>query len=187
MADIVRDVFLAFARVHLLHHAAEKPIYGMEMMEELGRHGYRLSPGTLYPIFAGLVDAGFLRSDPVVVEGKVRKYYSITPGGRKALAKFKEKIRGARRGAVWRSRAARSSQDAKQSQDARQSQDAKQSQDGPETCRSPSHGEKTKLIWSIEDARAAHVLGGSSRTRSASCSARTGLGRSHARPRPSVG
>ena len=93
MADIVRDVFLAFARVHLLHHAAEKPIYGMEMMEELGRHGYKLSPGTLYPIFAGLVDAGFLRCEPVVVEGKVRKYYSITPGGRKALAKFKEKIR----------------------------------------------------------------------------------------------
>lgn len=93
MADIVRDVFLAFVRVHLLHHAAEKPIYGMEMMEELGRHGYKLSPGTVYQIFGGLVDAGFLRSDPVVVEGKVRKYYSITPAGRKALAEFKEKIR----------------------------------------------------------------------------------------------
>lgn len=93
MADIVRDVFRAFVRVHLLHHAAEKPIYGVEMMEELGRHGYRLSPGTLYPIFAGLVEAGFLRSDPVVVEGKVRKYYSITSPGRKALADFKEKIR----------------------------------------------------------------------------------------------
>ncbi|HXX11952.1 MAG TPA: PadR family transcriptional regulator [Burkholderiales bacterium] len=93
MADIVRDVFLAFVRVHLLHHAADKPIYGVEMMEELGRHGYKLSPGTLYPIFAGLVEAGFLRSDSVVVEGKVRKYYSITSGGRKALAEFKEKIR----------------------------------------------------------------------------------------------
>ena len=93
MADIVRDVFLAFVRVHLLHHAAEKSIYGMEMMDELGRHGYKLSPGTLYPIFGGLVDAGFLRSDPVVVEGKVRKYYSITPSGRKALAEFKGKIR----------------------------------------------------------------------------------------------
>ena len=93
MADIVRDVFLAFVRVHLLHHAAEKPIYGMEMMEELGRHGYKLSPGTLYPIFAGLVEAGFLRSNQMVVEGKVRKYYSITSGGRKALAEFKEKIR----------------------------------------------------------------------------------------------
>ena len=34
-----------------------------------------------------------MRSDPVVVEGKVRKYYSITSGGRKALAEFKEKIR----------------------------------------------------------------------------------------------
>jgi len=93
MADIVRDVFLAFVRVHLLHHAAEKPIYGVAMMEELSRHGYKLSPGTLYPIFAGLVEAGFLRSDAVVVEGKVRKYYSITSGGRKALAEFKEKIR----------------------------------------------------------------------------------------------
>jgi len=93
MADIVRDVFLAFVRVHLLHHAVEKPIYGVEMMEELSRHGYKLSPGTLYPIFAGLVEAGFLRSDAVVVEGKVRKYYSITSGGRKALAEFKEKIR----------------------------------------------------------------------------------------------
>jgi DNA-binding PadR family transcriptional regulator len=93
MADIVRDVFLAFVRVHLLHHAAEKPIYGMEMMEELGRHGYKVSPGTLYPIFGGLVDAGFLRSDSMVVEGKVRKYYTITPQGDKALAEFKRKIR----------------------------------------------------------------------------------------------
>ena len=93
MADIVRDVFLAFVRVHLLHHASEEPIYGMEMMEELARHGYRLSPGTLYPIFRGLVDAGFLRCDSVVVAGKVRKYYRITPGGRKALTEFKEKIR----------------------------------------------------------------------------------------------
>jgi DNA-binding PadR family transcriptional regulator len=94
MADIVRDVFLAFVRVHLLHHAAEKPIYGMEMMEELGRHGYRLSPSTLYPIFSGLVEAGFLRSEPVVVEGKVRKYYRITPSGRKALAEFLQSQRG---------------------------------------------------------------------------------------------
>lgn len=93
MADIVRDVFIAFVRVHLLHHASEESIYGVQMMEELARHGYRVSPGTLYPIFRGLVDAGFLRSESVVVDGKVRKYYSITPGGRKALAEFKDKIR----------------------------------------------------------------------------------------------
>ena len=93
MADIVRDVFIAFVRVHLLHHASEESIYGVQMMEELARHGYRVSPGTLYSIFRGLVDAGFLRSQSVVVDRKVRKYYSITPGGRKALAEFKDKIR----------------------------------------------------------------------------------------------
>jgi hypothetical protein len=47
MADIVRDVFLGFVRVHLLHHASRAPIYGLRMIEELGRHGYSLSPGTL--------------------------------------------------------------------------------------------------------------------------------------------
>ena len=52
-----------------------------------------MGPGTLYPIFAGLTEAGFLRVDPIVVEGKVRKNYSITSSGPKALADFKEKIR----------------------------------------------------------------------------------------------
>jgi PadR family transcriptional regulator PadR len=92
MADIVRDVFMAFVRVHLLHHASEEPIYGLAMIEELARHGYRLSPGTLYPIFRGLEDAGFLRSEPVVVAGKVRKYYRITGAGRRALEELKAKI-----------------------------------------------------------------------------------------------
>jgi DNA-binding PadR family transcriptional regulator len=93
MPDIVRDVFTAFVRVHLLHHASEQPIYGVAMIDELARHGYRLSPGTLYPIFRGLEEAGFLRSEPAVVDGKVRKYYRITAAGRSALEGFKTKIR----------------------------------------------------------------------------------------------
>jgi len=93
MADIVRNVFMAFVRVHLLHHASEQPVYGLAMIDELARHGYSLSPGTLYPIFRGLEQAGFLRSEPVVVAGKVRKYYSITTAGREALEGFKAKIR----------------------------------------------------------------------------------------------
>ena len=70
MADIIRDVFLAFVRVHLLHHASEGPIYGLQMMEELGRHGYTLSPGTLYPIFHSLEEGGLLESQSTVVDGK---------------------------------------------------------------------------------------------------------------------
>ena len=34
----MRDVLLAFARVHVLHHAAEERIFGAGMMEELHRH-----------------------------------------------------------------------------------------------------------------------------------------------------
>lgn len=93
MNDIFRDIFLAFVRVHLLHHAAEGPIYGLAMIEELARHGYELSPGTLYPTFHELEAAGFLTGERQTVNGKVRKYYRITEAGREALARLQPKIR----------------------------------------------------------------------------------------------
>jgi len=37
-------------RPHILHRAAEEPIFGLGMAEELARHGYRISPGTLYSL-----------------------------------------------------------------------------------------------------------------------------------------
>ncbi|MBI3915646.1 MAG: helix-turn-helix transcriptional regulator [Betaproteobacteria bacterium] len=89
---IIRDVFVAFMRVHLLHHAAKAPIFGLEMIEELRRHGYKLSPGTLYPILHGLESAGLVRSRTEVVNGKMRKYYSATAKGRRALAEARQKI-----------------------------------------------------------------------------------------------
>ncbi len=90
---ITRDVFLAFVRVHVLHHAAEGPVFGLEMIEELRRHGYAISPGTIYPILHGLHKAGCLRSKHEVVNGKRRKYYVATPKGRRALAEVRKKIR----------------------------------------------------------------------------------------------
>jgi PadR family transcriptional regulator PadR len=91
--SIVRGVFLAFVRVHVLHHAAEERIFGLEMIEELRRHGYTLSPGTLYPIFHGMAKTGYLRSANEVVNGKLRKYYEATPKGRRLLKQVKGKIR----------------------------------------------------------------------------------------------
>jgi PadR family transcriptional regulator PadR len=93
MNDIFRDIFVAFVRVHLLHHAAEGPIYGLEMIEELARHGYELSPGTSYPIFHALEAAGYLTCDQQTVNGKIRKYYQITNAGREALSRLRPKIR----------------------------------------------------------------------------------------------
>lgn len=93
MDDIFRDIFLAFVRVHLLYHAAEGPIYGLEMIQELARHGYEMSPGTLYPIFHSLEAAGYLTHERQAVNGKVRKYYRITPQGREMLTRLRPKIR----------------------------------------------------------------------------------------------
>ena len=90
---VLRDIFLAFVRVHLLHHAAADRIYGLAMIEELRRHGYQMSPGTLYPILHGLEERGYLKSEQEVANGKVRKYYRITTAGRSLLGQLRIKIR----------------------------------------------------------------------------------------------
>jgi DNA-binding PadR family transcriptional regulator len=92
MGDIFRDTFLGFVRVHVLYHASKGRIFGVEMIEELREHGYRLSPGTMYPILHALEKAGYLRTDPQVVEGRLRKYYRITPSGRKVLELLRARI-----------------------------------------------------------------------------------------------
>lgn len=80
-------------RLHILHHAGREPVFGLGMIEELGRHGYRLSPGTLYPIMHGLENKGLLRSKEQQVGGKIRRVYSATPVGQKALSNAKQKVR----------------------------------------------------------------------------------------------
>jgi len=89
---ILRKIFLGFIQVHILHHAAAEPIYGSWMIDELSRHGYDISAGTLYPIFHNLEKNGLLTSEKVLVSGKFRKYYSITPDGEETLKKAREKI-----------------------------------------------------------------------------------------------
>jgi PadR family transcriptional regulator, regulatory protein PadR len=89
---IIRDVFLAFVRVHVLHHAAKEHIFGVEMMDELKRHGYDISPGTLYPMLHTLETSGMLISTQEVVDGKVRKYYRTTKAGDALLGELRAKI-----------------------------------------------------------------------------------------------
>lgn len=90
---MLRDFFLGFVKIHILHHAAYAPVYGVALIEELKRHGYEISPGTLYPILHNLEAAGYLIREKRVVGGKVRKYYSITDEGRAALAEARRQIR----------------------------------------------------------------------------------------------
>ena len=88
-----RQLFLGFIRTHILFHAAEAPTCGVEITEELARHGYRLSPGTLYPTLHSLAADGYLRCVPKLESGRVRKYYTITPHGRWALGEAKKRLK----------------------------------------------------------------------------------------------
>src|SRR5580700_681275 len=80
-----RDLYSGLIRLHILHHAVEGPIFGLAMAEELARHGYRISLGTLYPLLHGLEKKGYLRSAEKRNGRSIRKVYRATSLGRKAL------------------------------------------------------------------------------------------------------
>lgn len=81
---VVREFLLAFWKIHILHHAAERGIYGHWMLEELHHHGYRLSPGTLYPMLARMAKRGWLRATEPK-RSKAARMYRLTPRGHEVL------------------------------------------------------------------------------------------------------
>ena len=87
-----RSLYAGLIRLHILHHGAEGPIFGQGMIDELGRHGYRLSAGTLYPILHGMEKQGYLRSKVALSGGRSRRVYRATPAGRKALATARQRV-----------------------------------------------------------------------------------------------
>ena len=88
-----KDLYSGLIRLHILHHAAHEPIFGLGIIEELGRHGYKLSAGTLYPLLHGLERKGYLRSSQQREGKQMRRLYRTTARGRKALKAAREKVR----------------------------------------------------------------------------------------------
>lgn len=86
-----RDLYSGLIRLHLLYHASKEPIFGLQMIEELGRHGYKLSPGTLYPLLHGMEKKGLLRSTRPGSRND-RRVYRATPAGRKTLAAARQRV-----------------------------------------------------------------------------------------------
>ena len=89
---MIKDFYLGFIRIHILYHASKEPVYGMWLIEELARHGYKISCGTLYPILHRLHHDGYLAVKEKNINGKIRKYYRITAKGKKTLRECQEKI-----------------------------------------------------------------------------------------------
>ncbi|HAH04945.1 MAG TPA: PadR family transcriptional regulator [Elusimicrobia bacterium] len=85
--DVMREILLSFWKVHILHHAAEGPLVGQWMIQELRRHGYEVSPGTLYPLLKRMESRGWLRCtfDPKAGT-RARRDYFLTKKGRGILA-----------------------------------------------------------------------------------------------------
>ncbi len=86
---MLREFLRGAAQVHALHHAAEGEIHGAWLTVELRRHGYDISPGTLYPLLHRMEAAGLLASHEETVEGRVRRVYEATDAGKRELAKLR--------------------------------------------------------------------------------------------------
>ena len=79
--------------LHVLHHAAEQDVYGSWMMDELARHGYHVSPGTMYPTLHRMERDGLLSGRDELVGGRRRRLYVITAEGRSALEEGRRAVR----------------------------------------------------------------------------------------------
>jgi DNA-binding PadR family transcriptional regulator len=88
-----KDLYGGLIRLHILHHAAEKPIFGLGIIEELRHHGYEISAGTLYPMLHGLEQKGYLTSHHERTGRRSRRVYEITEQGRVALTDAKAKVK----------------------------------------------------------------------------------------------
>ncbi|MHA1584857.1 MAG: PadR family transcriptional regulator [Promethearchaeota archaeon] len=78
---------------HILYHTSKESVYGSWLLEELSSHGYKISPGSLYPWLNDLLDQNLLVQTERIVNGKVRKYYDITEQGREEFRALKHFLR----------------------------------------------------------------------------------------------
>lgn len=90
--DVEREFFAGFIKIHILYHAAHEEICGTDIVKELARHGYSVSPGTLYPTLHRLEKMGYLKRVERVSGGRRRKYYTATPAGKRALLVARKRI-----------------------------------------------------------------------------------------------
>lgn len=90
---LTREILLGFWKVHILHHAAERPVVGQWILTELRHHGYDISPGTLYPLLKRMERNGWLRCEVEAGAGpRGRRYYHLTTGGAAVLDSLREHV-----------------------------------------------------------------------------------------------
>lgn len=87
-----REFRAGFWKIHILHHAARRDVWGVWLLGELAEHGHALSPGTLYPVLAAMERNGWLRRTGPVGGGRARRTLRITAKGRRLLEQLRRDV-----------------------------------------------------------------------------------------------
>jgi DNA-binding PadR family transcriptional regulator len=87
-----REIRLGIWKIHILHHAASRDVWGLWLLEELAEHGHKLSPGTLYPALARMRKNGWLKPSGRAGHARARQTFRITPEGRRLLKSLRREV-----------------------------------------------------------------------------------------------
>ncbi len=90
--SIDHELYSGLVRLHVLHHACDRPVYGLWIIEELAEHGYRLSAGTLYPMLHRMERRGLLRSNETGSGRSRRRLYRATALGRRTMQEARRRL-----------------------------------------------------------------------------------------------
>ena len=87
-----REIRLGIWKIHILHHAAAREVWGAWLLEELAEHGHQLSPGTLYPALVRMERNGWIVRTGDAPHARARQAFRITAEGRKLLALLRREV-----------------------------------------------------------------------------------------------
>lgn len=87
-----REIRLGIWKIHILHHAASRDVWGKWLLEELADHGHELSPGTLYPALLRMEVNGWLERTGDAPHARARQTFRITREGRRLLESLRREV-----------------------------------------------------------------------------------------------
>jgi DNA-binding PadR family transcriptional regulator len=87
-----REIRFGIWKIHILHHAASRDVWGRWLLEELAEHGHVLSPGTLYPALLRMERNGWLRRTGDAPHARARQTFRITPQGSRLLDSLRREV-----------------------------------------------------------------------------------------------
>ena len=87
-----REIRLGIWKIHILHHASTRDVWGRWLLEELAEHGHELSPGTLYPALLRMERNGWLKRTGKPSHSRARQTFRITREGRRLLSELRRAV-----------------------------------------------------------------------------------------------